>query len=236
MNECRENTVYRATKIDVHIVDGPLDYAVQHRKAIAENWQQDIQKQPSLFNGELYLAPEARFENGVFEAGFIRVSYATLMYWRKDPAPVRPWHIFGIGVIVSSDNVLIAARMAGSTAAASRIYFPAGSIDDHDVNEGRVDYDYNMQREVKEETGLDLRDARAEEGYALVTGNRSVALFKRHYFNQTGAELIAQIRQVLSMQDEPELDDVIAISAAGMMGDATPTYVRAFADWHFGHK
>lgn len=236
MNECRENTVYRATQVDVRIIDGPLDYAVKHREAIAENWRQDIQKQPTLFNGELYLAPEARFNNGVLEAGFIRDAYATLMYWRKDSEPVRPWHIFGIGVIVSSDNVLIAARMAGSTAGASRIYFPAGSIDDHDVKQGRVDYDYNMQREVKEETGLDLRDARVEEGYALVTGNRSIALFKRHYFEETAAELIIAIRETLSQQAEPELDDVIAISAAGVMGKATPTYVRAFADWHFSGK
>ena len=236
MNECRENTVYRATQVDVRIIDGPLDYAVKHREAIAENWRQDIQKQPTLFNGELYLAPEARFNNGVLEAGFIRDAYATLMYWRKDSEPVRPWHIFGIGVIVSSDNVLIAARMAGSTAGASRIYFPAGSIDDHDVKQGRVDYDYNMQREVKEETGLDLRDARVEEGYALVTGNRSIALFKRHYFAKTAAELIIAIRETLSQQAEPELDDVIAISAAGVMGEATPTYVRAFADWHFSGK
>ncbi|WP_374831823.1 NUDIX hydrolase [Paenochrobactrum pullorum] len=236
MDQCRENTVYKATQIDVRIVDGPLDYAVQHSEAIAENWQQEVKRQSALFNGELYLAPEARFENGVFEAGFIRDFYATLMYWRKDQEPVRPWHIFGIGVIVSSDNVLIAARMGGSTAAASRIYFPAGSIDDHDVKNGFVDYDFNMHREVKEETGLDLRDAQAEEGYILVTGNRSVALFKRHYFDKTAAELTAQIRETLAAQVEPELDDVIAVSAAGMMGEDTPTYVRAFADWHFSDK
>lgn len=236
MYKCRENTVYKISEVDVHIVEHSLDYAVQNRENIADNWQQEVQKQPSLFNGELYLAPQASLNDGVFRAGFMRDFYATLMYWRKDPAPVRPWHIFGIGVIVSSDNVLIAARMAGTTAAASRIYFPAGSIDDHDIFNGQVNYEYNMQREVKEETGLDLAHARAEEGFSLVTGNRSVALFKRHYFSETAAELMARIQHNLSCQDQPELDEVIAVSRPGMMGSATPSYVRAFADWHYKHK
>lgn len=236
MDRLQENKVYQVQQVDVRIVDGLLDYAAQHRDAIAKNWQQAVQKQPKLFNGELYLAPKAQFRNGIFQADFIRDCYATLMYWRQDPQIVRPWHIFGIGVIVSSDNQLIAARMARSTAAAARIYFPAGSIDDHDIKNGRVDYKFNMRREVKEETGLDLCQGRAEAGFLLVTGNRSIALFKRYYFDLSGAELISQIKQTLKQQVEPELDDVMAVTKAGMMGKATPSYVQAFADWHFSDK
>lgn len=236
MNECHENKVIKVDKIDVRVHAGTLDYAVQQRAAILENWQHEVQKTPALYNGELYMAPEARLNNGVFEADFIRDDYATFLYWRKDREPLRPWHIFGVGVIVSCDNVLIAAQMAPSTAVASKIYFPAGSIDDHDVKNGRVDYEYNMCREVKEETGLDLNGATAEEGFWLVTSNRSIALFKRYYFDLNAEELISSIKDTLSRQNDPELDDVIAISSAGMMGDLTPDYVRTFADWHFSGK
>jgi 8-oxo-dGTP pyrophosphatase MutT (NUDIX family) len=172
----------------------------------------------------------------VFHAGFKRTSFATLMHWRRDVSQERPWHIFGVGVIVSSEGHLIAGRMSAQNAGAGRVYFPAGSVDDNDIVDGYVDYDANRQREVREETGLDLLDARAEQQISLVTGNRSIALFRRYYFDVPSPELVSRIEQYLSAEEEPELSEIIPVKAAGAMGDATPSYVRAFADWHFNNR
>lgn len=233
MHDVVENQVYSIDRAVVDVVPGPLAYAEQHAAAIAANWGREVAANPTLFNGELYLAPQTVLEAGVLRAGFVRSLYETLLYWRKDTQAKRPWHIFGVGVIVSAEGHLIAGRMASNSAGAGRIYFPAGSIDDHDIVDGRVDYEANMQREVFEETGVDLNLAIRDPHIQLVTGNRSVALFRRYRFHQSTDALVSSIRETLAAQAEPELDAILPIRSADDMGEATPSYVRAFAKWHF---
>ncbi|PYE90092.1 NUDIX hydrolase [Phyllobacterium leguminum] len=233
MDKIPENTVFSIDGVDVRVVPGELDYASANKTAIARNWEGELVAKPGLFNGELYLAPDARLGEGVLRADFVRSRYETLLYWRNDPQKIRPWHIFSVGVIVSSDNRLIAARMAANNAGGGRIYFPAGSIDDDDIIGGVVDYDGNSRREVLEETGLDLFGAEREDKIHLVTANRSIALFRRYHFQENAAALTGQIREHMAAQAAPELDEIIEVSGPGQMGEATPSYVRAFADWHF---
>ena len=111
MDHVRENTVHVIDDADVRVVPGSLEYTEQHQQIIALNWKREQAAKPTLFDGEIFLAPEARLADGVLKAGFKRSSFATLMHWRNDPEPVRPWHIFGVGVIVSGEGHLIAARM-----------------------------------------------------------------------------------------------------------------------------
>lgn len=235
MEQVLENTVYVIDSANVRVLPGRLSYAEQNSEAIALNWSRERAAKPTLFDGEFYLAPQAELAGSLFQAGFQRTSFKTLMHWRHDASQVRPWHIFGVGVIVSREGHLIAGRMSAQNAGAGRVYFPAGSVDDNDIVDGYVDYDANRRREVREETGLDLRDARAEQQINLVTGNRSIALFRRYYFDAPSAELVSQIEQHLSAEAEPELSEIMPVTAAGAMGEATPTYVRAFADWHFNN-
>ncbi|MFD1199513.1 NUDIX hydrolase [Brucella gallinifaecis] len=233
MHHVKENTVYEIDRVDVEVLPGSLDYGQVHKLAIAENWQRECQLNPTLFDGEIYLAPEARLEGRSFAASFYRTSFATLMYWRKDTQPVKPWHIFGVGVMVSADGHLMAARMSSHNAVAGRVYFPAGSIDDNDIVDGRANYENNMAREVFEETGVNLGDARREEKIHLVMADRSIALFRRYYFDLSTADLLKRIETNLALQAVPELAEIIPVTKAGAMGQATPSYVRTFADWHF---
>ncbi|WP_343314676.1 NUDIX hydrolase [Brucella sp. BE17] len=235
MQLVKENTVHVLDAADVRVVPGPLAYTQQNKALIAANWQREYAAKPALFDGEVFLAPNADLQNGVLQASFQRTSFATLMYWRQDPETVRPWHIFAIGVIVSREGHLIAARMSNQSAVGGRIYFPAGSIDDNDVIETYADFEGNMRREVLEETGLDIRKARAEPQFNLVTANRSIALFRRHRFDLSTKQIVAEIEKFMAAQSEPELAEIIPVTAHGEMGDATPSYVRAFADWHFGY-
>ncbi len=236
MEHLQEDKVHIIDRADVKVLPGPLSYAEENRSAITENWGRECAANPTLFDGEIYLAPEATLRDGVLRAGFKRTSFATLMYWRHDPARIRPWHIFSVGVMVSSEGHLIAARMGKQHAVAGRVYFPAGSVDDNDVTDGCVDYHANCRREVLEETGIDLADARPEKQINLVTGNRSIALFRRHYFDMSSSELVARIGEHLSEEAIPELAEIIPIRSACMMDEGAPSYVRTFADWHFDNR
>ena len=236
MQHVKANTVYQIDRVDVRVLPGPLSYTEDNKPAIAANWEKAVAANSTLFDGEIYLAPEAHLDGHLFQASFRRTSFATLMYWRDDRVSEKPWHVFGVGIMVSAEGDLIAARMSAHNAVAGRVYFPAGSIDDHDIVGDRADYDANMAREVFEETGMDLRAAKAEATTHLVTADGSIALFRRYHFDVSTAELLKRIEDNIAKQAEPELSEIIPVTRAGAMGEATPSYVRAFADWHFNNQ
>lgn len=236
MQHVKANTVYQIDRVDVRVLPGPLSYTEDNKPAIAANWEKAVAANSTLFDGEIYLAPEAHLDGHFFQASFRRTSFATLMYWRDDRVSEKPWHVFGVGIMVSAEGHLIAARMSAHNAVAGRVYFPAGSIDDHDIVGNRADYDANMAREVFEETGMDLRAAKAEAKTHLVTADGSIALFRRYHFDVSTAELLKRIEDNIAKQAEPELSEIIPVTRAGAMGEATPSYVRAFADWHFNNQ
>lgn len=236
MQHVKANTVYQIDRVDVRVLPGPLSYTEDNKPAIAANWEKAAAANSTLFDGEIYLAPEAHLDGHLFQASFRRTSFATLMYWRDDRVSEKPWHVFGVGIMVSAEGHLIAARMSAHNAVAGRVYFPAGSIDDHDIVGDRADYDANMAREVFEETGMDLRAATAEAKTHLVTADGSIALFRRYHFDVSTAELLKRIEDNIAKQAEPELSEIIPVTRAGAMGEATPSYVRAFADWHFNNQ
>jgi 8-oxo-dGTP pyrophosphatase MutT (NUDIX family) len=234
MQNIPEKTVIPLASAIVRIDSAPLRYELDHNTDIAARWADETGANPALFNGPFFMAERADVVNRAFEARYHRTRFATMMHWKANAASNKPWHIFGVGVIVSNDNKLIAGRMSASTAAAGRVYFPAGSYDESDVVGEYVDIDGNMLREVEEETGVKLLEARHRDAHMhLVSANRSIALFRRHYFAAPAADLIERIRRHIAAEADSELDDVTAISAAGEMGDSTPDTFRTFADWHF---
>jgi 8-oxo-dGTP pyrophosphatase MutT (NUDIX family) len=234
MHNIPEKTVIPIKSAVVRIDRAPLSYELQHNAEIAANWASATSANPALFNGPFFMAEQAAIIAEGLQARYHRTRFATMMYWKANATSNKPWHIYGVGVIVSNDNRLIAGRMAPSTSAAGRVYFPAGSFDEDDVVDEHVDVDGNMLREVEEETGIKLSEARRrDEDIHLVTVNRNIALFRRHYFDVSADELLEGIRAHIASQDDSELDDITAISAAGQMGEATPLTFRSFADWHF---
>jgi len=61
---------------------------------------------------------------------------------------------FGMGALRCADGAFVMGEMAGHTANAGRVYFPAGTPDLDDIDGGMVDIVGSVTREVEEETGL----------------------------------------------------------------------------------
>lgn len=228
-----QNKIYPVTEISGRVAEGVPAYVQQHQTQIDENWQQEITANPTLYDGEIYLASQATLNNGVLLADYQRTSFRSLLYWRKDKSADKPFHIFGSGVIVSSDNKLLLGQMATHNAVGGRIYFPAGSNDDQDIVDGAVDFDGNARREVLEETGIDLNDAVRKSGYTIVVSERSLALFRCYHFDQSGEELIRQAQQFIASEAVPELSHVLMIGQGDVLDERSPAYIHAFTNWYF---
>ena len=228
-----QNKIYPVSEVHVSVCEGVPDYVERNRLAIDENWQQEVAANPNLYDGEIYLAPQARLQDGVLSASYQRTSFRSLLYWRKDERADKPFHIFGSGVIVSSDNRLLLGQMAAHNAVGGRIYFPAGSNDDQDIVSGQVDFAGNARREVLEETGIDLNDAVHAGGYVVVMSARSLALFRCYHFDRTGDELQAQAENYIASQIQPELSRILMVVQGGELDERSPAYIHAFTDWYF---
>lgn len=233
MQDITENKIYPVQDVRVLVEAGEPDYVVHNRQAIDENWQQEVAAKPSLYDGEIYLAVRAELRDGILTASYQRTSFRSLLYWRRDKSADKPFHIFGSGVIVSSDNKLLLGQMASYNAVGGRIYFPAGSNDDQDIVDGKVDLAGNARREVLEETGIDLADAQRTGGYSLVMSERSLALFCCYHFNRTAVQLETQVRQFIASQEKAELSDVFMIGQGEALDERSPPYIRVFTNWYF---
>lgn len=234
MKASPEKTVIELKRALIRIEGGSLTYELENKSEIGANWDEELRANPTLFNGDFFMAEQAHINGDAFEAVYKRTRFKTMMHWKKNRTSLKPWHVFAVGVIVSNDNTLIAGRMASSTAAAGRVYFPAGSFDEGDVRNEIIDIEGNMRREVLEETAIDLADAQGfDSSIYLVTADCSIALFRRYYFDLSSQELLARIRRHIAAELISELDDVVAVASSADMSDTTPVTFRTFGDWHF---
>ena len=123
-------------------------------------------------------------------------------------------NLFGTAVVLSSDGALLVGEMAQHTANAGRIYGPCGSLDPADICnvgnnlDGTIDIEGSMARELYEETGLDLDQARADADYLIWFEGPRAAVTRRYRFMANADELSAQIDRFLADDKMAELSAV----------------------------
>ncbi|MGH6860447.1 MAG: NUDIX hydrolase, partial [Phyllobacterium sp.] len=87
-----EKTVISLKDSRVRIEPGMLGYERDHKGEIAANWVADSTANPDLFNGPFFMAEQAAVSDGTFEAVYRRTRFATMMHWKKNRSPLKPWH------------------------------------------------------------------------------------------------------------------------------------------------
>ena len=138
-------------------------------------------------------------------------------------------------MLISADGELVAARMAGHTMNAGRIYFAAGSFEPADFDaEGLIDPHFNMAREVKEETGLDLPASSADKGFHAFSSEVGTVIFRRYQLDEDAETIAARIREFVAAEEEPEIEAPVIIRRGDVLGEELMPHMRPLIDWHFG--
>lgn len=188
------STIFPVKDISLAVVDGEHPFHLQQRQAAEENWAREVARNPAFFNGRLILQRKLSYEDGVIRGEAQFVPYSTFLWWRRQAVSVTGAHLFGLPVLISSDNALVAIRMSQTTANPGQVYFAAGSMDATDIRDGHADLLGNMHREVMEETGLRLEEAEADPLFFGSYQNRRVAIYRCFRFNMTAEEMAETIR------------------------------------------
>lgn len=229
----RENVIMPIGRpLLVHSPD-PHPFHVENARNARLNWIEEIKRQPFLFDGPVVLARDVVIEDGIFRAACHLVPFSTFLYWRKVRPVANVVHVFAMALLVSGDDAVIAVRMGQRTANAGRIYCASGSFDGEDLAFGRFDAAVNMRREVMEETGLDLREAAAEEGYHVLAVGGMVVILRTYRFADDATTLAGRIDAHVRADPDPEIAGAEIVRGPGDLTDAFHVHMPPILDWHF---
>lgn len=227
------NVILPVETVEVRLDPGPHPFERANEAAIDRNWLTETAANPALFDGTVVLLSRLSYAGGRLEGRCHAIRFATFMHWRKSQPVVSAEHAYAHAMLVSRDNALIAIRMAGHTVNAGSVYFAAGSFEPGDFVDGVADIDFNMIREVGEETGLDLAAVRRARRYHALSTDRGTVIFRRYFLDADADEIAAGIRAFVAADAEPEIEGPVVIRSKDDLPEGLKPHMPPLIDWHF---
>lgn len=223
--------------ISIHRAD-PYEwrFAKDQADAIEAHWQRRRADNPRLFNGRVVLMQKVEIDRaGSLAGSCFTTDYKSFLAWREFGFPdSRVTNVFAMAALRSADGGFLLGEMGAATANAGRIYFPAGTPEPDDLKNGRVDFEGNVLRELREETGLhpDRSDeglVRLDPGWSVVFHGAYVACMKMVRSPLSAAALIARTDAFLAEEKEPELARLKPVFSPADFDEAhMPEFMRAY--------
>jgi 8-oxo-dGTP pyrophosphatase MutT (NUDIX family) len=227
------NVILPVDAIDVRLDPGPHPFALSNAEAIAENWRQEMAANPALFDGTVVLLSELAYRDSRLVGRCHAVNYSTFMLWRKRREDSGAEHAYAHAMLVAGDNALVAIRMGPHTVNAGRVYFAAGSFEPVDFRDGLVDVDFNMIREVGEETGLDLSQAERGPRYHALSTASGTVIFRRYKVDEPADQLARRISAFVAAEATPEIEGPVVIRDASDLPEGLMGHMKPLIEWHF---
>jgi 8-oxo-dGTP pyrophosphatase MutT (NUDIX family) len=100
----------------------------------------------------------------------------------------------------------------------------------------RVDLDFSVRRELKEETGLDIAEFTAESGWTTVFDLPLIAHIKVLRSGESAEALRARVLDHLARERQPELADIRIVRGPADSDPAMPRFVTAFLAQRFAMR
>jgi 8-oxo-dGTP pyrophosphatase MutT (NUDIX family) len=218
-------------------VPKPWAFAIERRAEIDAFFAEIQREKPAVWNGRVLLMHRHAVSGGVLRGEYLETDYAGFAAWRSWGSPPAAVHdCFSAAAIQSADGAFLLGLMAPHTFNAGQIYFPCGTPDPSDIVDGRVDLDYSVRRELKEETGLDAAEFTTEPGWTAVADGGLIAMIKILRSAESAEALRARILARLARERQPELSDIRIVRGPADFVPAMPNFVTACLAQHFAGR
>lgn len=230
--------VITADRLQCVLEPGSWDFTARYAAEVAAHWRERRKANPSLYDGRILLARRveeiSRPEGGrTLSVGFFETPFSSFLAWRDFGFPdTKVFNCFAMAALRSVEGAYLLGEMCAGHASPGAIYFPAGTPDLLDVREdGQVDLEGSVTRELLEETGLSTRNARLEPGWTVVFEGQYVACMKTINSAESSAALLARARAHIDREQAPELAAVHMVSSpADLLRPRIASFVRAFLE------
>jgi 8-oxo-dGTP pyrophosphatase MutT (NUDIX family) len=223
--------IHRVTQLDLKCRPWTWPFAVERRADIDAHFAHQQAEKPRLWNGRVLLGRNAVFTADCFSADYFETDFASFLAWRDwGFADSSVFNGFGMGALRGNDGAFVLGEMAGHTANAGRIYFPAGTPDLDDLRNGMVDIAGSVAREVEEETGLTTADYAAAGHWDCVVSGAVIAMMRILNVKMPGEALRQKIQANLATHQTPELSAIHLVRGPEDFTSAMPRFVTAFIE------
>ena len=222
-------SLYRVDRLELTLAPKPWAFAIERRAEIDAYFAGLRREKPALWNGRVLLLHSQVLSDGVFRGQYLETDYASFLAWRHwGGAPDGVHDCFGAAAILCGDGAFLLGVLGALTAHAGQVYFPSGTPDPDDIVDDRVDLDFSVRRELKEETGLDMADLAPEPGWTVVVDGALIAAIKVLRSPLDAETLRARILDWLQRQRQPELSDIRIVRGPADFDPLIPGFVTAF--------
>ena len=207
-------------------------FAADRREEIRRHFARLQRQRSGVWNGRALLLNRYAIGDRVLHGACFEADYASLCAWRDWEFPdTSVYNIFSAAALQAADGAYLVGEMAPDTAPAGLLYFPCGTPEPDDVDSGgALDLAGNLQRELREETGIDIGELAAEPGWSLVRDRGYIALMKRLRARQSAEELRAGIMRHIAREARPELTDVHIVRGPADIDPRMPRFMVAFLE------
>ena len=227
-------SIFHIERLELSFAPKQWVFAIDRRAEIDAYFEAMLREKPALWNGRVLLLHHQVVQQGVLRGQYLETDYASFAAWRhwgRPAAGVRD--CFSAAAMRSADGAFLLAVMGPHTFNAGRIYFPCGTPDPNDVVADKVDLDFSVRRELKEETGLDMTEFDVEAGWDMVVDGPLIALIKVLRSTEKATALRERVLAHLAREEKPELADVCIVRGQSDFDHAMPDFVRAFLTARF---
>ena len=226
----RQDRSVRIARCALSVAAEPWPFAEHRRAEIATHWQRARAERPKLFDGTVYMLREGALEGESFRGRYLRTDFKSFLFWRDNgyaDASVRD--SFGSAVIRSAEGHVLLGRQTSGNVNAGLAYPPGGFIDSRDVSDnGVIDIDASIARELVEETGLEPLELERVPGYLLTRAGSLVSIGIEWRSRLAAEALRERILAHVRSQAVPELADIVIVRQADEIDeDGVPRYARA---------
>jgi 8-oxo-dGTP pyrophosphatase MutT (NUDIX family) len=98
-----------------------------------------------------------------------------------------------------------------------------------------ADIDFNMMREVREETGMDLSGRERDPIYHLRSSEGASVIFRRYYLDEPAEAVAERIRAFVAAEEEPEIEGPVIVRNASDLPTDMAQHIPAMIEWHFAN-
>ena len=231
----RPPSVFHIDRLELAFAPKPWAFAIERRAEIDACFASLQREKPALWNGRVLLLHSQALGGGVLRGGYLETDFASFAAWGHWGRPQAGVHdCFGAAALVSADGAVLLGVMGAHTLHAGQIYFPCGTPDPGDVIGGKVDLEFSVRRELKEETGCDAAEFTAAPGWTVVVDGALIVAIKVLRSPLNAERLRARILERLARQRQPELSDIRIVRGPGDFDSQMPGFVTAFLAQWFG--
>ena len=225
----QQGQVVRVRECRLAVGDVAWDWAARNGDGIAAHWRTQLAKNPAFFNGGIQILTGHRISDGIFHGDFATTDFASFIHWRGlGYADERVRDCFGCAILRSAEGYVLLGRQAAGNLNSGRAYCPGGFIDPTDIRLDRtIDIDGSVEREIHEETGLDVTDLKRTSGFIIVAAEASIAIGIEYRSPLSAVQLRSKIIDHIQRQVVPELADILIIRHVNDIHDVrTTSYVE----------